>query len=497
MAPTADAAVGVDAPTAAVIRRPPFRIAIIVGIGLTFAVWLSAGVYFGRRVADLEEQANTCSRGYMRAQQLVTDARSRITLSTLYLRDALLDTSTTTPAAVRSNIELALDRASEDLAMYTPMMGENGPDGQRVGRLRQEIDALRQDMTGLLADTGPDWRMRTGRVLRERLTPRRAEIVKVADELGAINQTIFIDHQADINTIYESTQARIWQVFGLSLALSFGIGLLAALYAGRLEQRVGEQHVRDVNMRADLQRLSAKLIRVQEQERRALARELHDEIGQMLTAVKVELAVAQRAIDDHGGPVDVLDDARPIVDRALHAVRDLSHMLHPSVLDDLGLLAATERYVKGFQKRHGVTVEFVAEEMDDRLAPDVEIAAYRIVQEALTNVAKHARAASCRVSLVRQGTRLIVSIADDGVGFNVIGTGRFSMGSGLGLVSMRERAAQLGGGMYVTSQPGRGTNIVADLPAREPLVEPVVGASVPPPLAASAPAVQRVPEELA
>jgi signal transduction histidine kinase len=448
------------------VRRPPFRIAIVVGFGLTLGVWLFAGTYFGRRVAQLEQQATSVSRQYLRAQQLLTDARSQMLLSTMYVRDALLDPSTTTPTAVRPRIEAALNLARQDLAEYRPIRATD-PDAQRVDRLRREIADLQQTMTDLLASGSDNWRTRAGRILRDRLMPKRIEAINVVNELGVLNRAAFVDHQAEINTIYRETQRRIWIVLGLALAVSLGIGLLAAVYAGRLEQRVREQHTRDVNMRGDLQRLSGKLIRVQEHERRALARELHDEIGQMLTAVKVELAVAQRAIDERGGPADVLDDARPIVDRALHAVRDLSHLLHPAVLDDLGLRAATERYVKGFQTRHRLTVEFVATDIDRRLSPEVEIAAYRIVQEALTNVARHARATTCRVDLARRHARLRVSVRDNGVGFNVAGTGRYSTGSGLGLISMRERAAQVGGVIHVTSRMGRGTEVVADLPARD------------------------------
>jgi signal transduction histidine kinase len=478
------------------VRRPPFRIAIVVGFGLTLGVWLFAGVYFGRRIVRLEQQATAVSTQYLQAQHLLTDARNQMLLSTMYVRDALLDPSTVTPAAIRPRIEAALNLARQDLARYRPLQA-TGPDAEHADRLRRQIGDLQQTMADLLANNSADWRTRAGRILRDRLTPRRIEAMNVVNELGMLNRTAFVDHQAEVNALYRSTQQRVWLVLGAALAASLGIGLLAAVYAGRLEQRVREQHVRDVNMRADLQRLSAKLIRVQEQERRALARELHDEIGQMLTSVKMELAVAQRTIDEHGGPAHVLDDVRPIADRALHEVRDLSHLLHPSVLDDLGLRAATERYLKGFQKRHRLTVNFVAEGADGRLAADVEIAAYRIVQEAMTNVVKHSRAATCRVELIRCGTRLMVSVRDDGVGFNVAGTGRFSTGSGLGLVSMRERAAQAGGMMHVTSQPDRGTEIVADLPAREPLVEQLDEGN-PRPLTAPTPAVvQPAREELA
>ena len=130
----------------------------------------------------------------------------------------------------------------------------------------------------------------------------------------------------------------------MALATSLGIALLATFYAGRLEDRIRRQRAKDVQNTRDLQHLSAKLLNAQEEERRSIARELHDEVGQALTAIKVELAMAQRAIDGAGGAATALDDARSIADGVLHTVRDLSHLLHPALLDDLGLAAATEWY---------------------------------------------------------------------------------------------------------------------------------------------------------
>ena len=141
----------------------------------------------------------------------------------------------------------------------------------------------------------------------------------------------------------------------------------------------------------------------QEEERRSIARELHDEVGQVLTAIKVELAVAQRAIEARGGQPDALADVRRSR-TARCTVRDLSHLLHPAMLDDLGLAAAIDWYPKGFSRRHGVKIELLQDRMEERLTADTEAVIYRIVQEALTNVAKHAQATTCRVYLQRLTT---------------------------------------------------------------------------------------------
>ena len=149
----------------------------------------------------------------------------------------------------------------------------------------------------------------------------------------------------------------------------------------------------------------------------------------------------------------------------LHTVRDLSHLLHPALLDDLGLAAATEWYLKGFGKRHGVRTDLLHDRMDERLAPETEAAVYRIIQEALTNVAKHANATSCRVYLQRLTNTLLVTIEDDGVGFDPAETRSPDGTHGLGLVGIRERVAQLHGTVRLESGSGRGTRLTVELPA--------------------------------
>jgi signal transduction histidine kinase len=434
-----------------------------IGLGLTVGVWLFAGAYFGRRIGALEIEASTMSARYVRSQQLLTSARTQVLLSSMYVLDALLDTTPAAAADGRDRISIALSEAGRNLGDYVPIL-DTEAERARIARLRQEIEEFRSTTAKMLVGA-PSRDLEDVRTLRRRqILPRREAILAVAEELSLVDHMAFVEHQRDIGGIYRQTQTRIWAVLGLALAASLGIALWTSQYASRLADRVRVQHERDVDRQRDLRRLSGRLIRVREQERRALARELHDEIGQLLTAIKVELALAQRTIDDRGGPHDVLDDARPIADRALQAVRDLSHMLHPSVLDDLGLPAAAEWLIKQFAGRHDLQVAFQMTGRDVRLMPEVETAAYRIIQEALTNVVKHAHARSAIVSLAIDD-RVRVTIEDDGAGFARSTPPDEAAHRGLGLVSMRERAAQFGGELRFESMPGHGTRVIADLPA--------------------------------
>ena len=255
---------------------------------------------------------------------------------------------------------------------------------------------------------------------------------------------------------------RLWQTLGLALALSLGIALIATMYASRLEARVERQREQEAQNTRDLQRLSAKLVSVQEDERRAIARELHDEVGQVLTAIKVELGFADNKIDPTSK--HLLEDARLITDRAIQTVRALTHLLHPALLDDFGLPAAIEAHLCPVGERHGMRMEVLHEGMDKRLTPETEAAAYRIVQEALTNVIRHARASTCRVFLQRLPHTLLVTVDDDGVGFDVNAIHQDGGPPGLGIIGIRERVAQLSGTLRLESTPGKGTRLTVELP---------------------------------
>lgn len=467
------------------VRTGSIRGALLIGFGLTVSVWLVAGVYFSGRIADLDARTSEIRERYLRAQELLETARVQVMLSSVLLRDTLLDSDPNAAEASRDALERALDNASASLQTYAPIL--HRPEEQaRVERLRLEIERLRGEMFAMLATDSSEWSPALVPFLQRRLTPRREAFMVVANELGTLNRASLREHQGEVEELYRLTQRRIWLVLGAALAVSLGIVLVSVRHAGRLERQVSDQHARGLDLQHGLQRLSSELIRVREEERRMIARELHDEVGQSLTAIKFELAAAQHTLAERGGPDGLLDDVRPIVERTLQTVRDLSHMLHPSVLDDLGLSAAVDLNIREFRRRHAISVDLTESGMGDRLPRDVETAAYRIVQEALTNVAKHAQASVCRVSFTRLEGSLVVVVGDDGVGFEPERKGARSH-AGLGLVSMQERAMQLGGSLVVESAKGQGTRVVAELPAEratatasaadEPNQEPTVGAT--------------------
>jgi len=215
-----------------------------------------------------------------------------------------------------------------------------------------------------------------------------------------------------------------------------------------------------------LQIFSRQLIEAQEDERRRIARELHDQIGQILTAVKMNLHTVQRfkLVSEAGS---YLKDNIEAVDEALRLVRDLSIELRPAILDDLGLATALGWYVDRYTKRTGLNVDIVIELPDpnERFSRDLETACFRIAQEALTNVVRHATASNVTLHLTKTAKTLTLVVKDNGVGFDLKSLRRRSPRvATLGLVSMQERAHAAGGTLEIESTPSRGTRIRFTVP---------------------------------
>jgi PAS domain S-box-containing protein len=217
--------------------------------------------------------------------------------------------------------------------------------------------------------------------------------------------------------------------------------------------------------RERLQALSRRLVEVQEIERRRLAHELHDEIGQTLTAVKINLQALQRR-EDMAGVEPYLKDSVDVVEHALQQVRNLSLDLRPSLLDDLGLVATLRWYVDRQAQRGRFAAQLVIDPAEIlHLPPELETTCFRVVQEALTNIMRHSHAQNVCVELHQREAELVLRVCDDGVGFDVQAALKNATGgASLGLLGLQERIWQVGGQVAIQSAPGGGTDIQARLP---------------------------------
>jgi signal transduction histidine kinase len=223
------------------------------------------------------------------------------------------------------------------------------------------------------------------------------------------------------------------------------------------KRRADEDAIRQ--QREDLRALAAKLMTAQDDERRRIARNLHDDLSQQLAYLSIDLGkLAVRPLDR-----EVLEHVRSLQHRAADAgetVRAISHELHPSVLDDIGLEAALEQYCEEFQDRTGITTRFEAGELPLHIPREVANSLYHIGQECLRNVAKHSRAEHATVTLMASDNVLRLEVDDRGVGIKTDSR----TGSSLGLIAMKERANLVNGSVEVASREGEGTRVTVEIP---------------------------------
>jgi signal transduction histidine kinase len=239
--------------------------------------------------------------------------------------------------------------------------------------------------------------------------------------------------------------------------------------AEALQQRESERQQAEGKLKESRQRLQAlsrRLVEAQETERRHLARELHDEIGQALTATEMNLQVLLESPGTDGLAPRLKASLR-VIERVQEQVHDLSLSLRPSMLDDLGLEPALRWYTTRQAALTGLQVEVRADPLEQRLDSMIETECFRVAQEALTNVVKHAKAHAVTLELSRNDEQLHLSVRDDGIGFDVASVREQAVrGASLGLLSMEERATLAGGGLQYHATPGQGTEVHAWFPLK-------------------------------
>ena len=234
------------------------------------------------------------------------------------------------------------------------------------------------------------------------------------------------------------------------------LGSLGNFLGGAIEKTRLIRTVHD--HREELKELTARLFQSQEEERRRIARELHDEAGQALTGVNFTMETIQKSLSPEQGPLnELISEVKKQLSRTYQELRLMSHKLHPSLLSDLGLEPALDSYLTGISKHTELKINFKMVGFKERLDPDTETMLYRLSQEALSNTLKHAKARHFRLSIIKSYPHIIFSAEDDGMGFDIGGSTKKR--KTLGLLSMRERVSMSGGDFSLRSTHGKGTRI--------------------------------------
>jgi signal transduction histidine kinase len=299
---------------------------------------------------------------------------------------------------------------------------------------------------------------RSDSFLRSGVQSQHATVLVIAKEVSAVNQSGLEEGERRIAAVFARFRSRLQAV----IVFAFGLGLILAsatiVYTSRLEKRVEEKYQESLQAQSELKKLSKRLVDAQEQERRAISRELHDEVGQSLSALLMDVERLSAIPGKDGEYQHALENIKTLAENSVTEVRNLALLLRPSMLDDLGLVAALEWQAREVSKRTGMLVGLVEENVSDSLPEEHKTCVYRIVQEALNNCSKHAYAKHVQVTIRQKPGRLSLTIQDDGKGFDPV------RARGLGLVGMTERVSQLKGILKVDSVAGRGTSLCVDLP---------------------------------
>jgi signal transduction histidine kinase len=362
--------------------------------------------------------------------------RAAVYLSATLARDYFADPAGENAPALLARLARLEAASREDLDRY-------GARDAAAATLRGEFIAywrvlgLMTDMARRQPSAGVD------AYFRAQLAGRRETMERIADGVGEALERERREAEAEL--------ARMYGDFGRILTAGLVLTVLLGAAVATLTAR------RLLRLQAEARALSAQVVAAQERERRAIARELHDEVGQALTGLLLDVGAAA-ALAGEGAAKARLEAAAATAERTVEEVRRIALSLRPSMLDDLGLVAALEWQAREVGARSGLAVKVEAEEAAGDLPDEHRTCIYRVAQEALQNCVRHARAKQVRVALRREGATVRLRVEDDGRGF---AAGRTR---GLGLLGMEERVAQLGGRLRVASEPGRGATVVAELP---------------------------------
>jgi signal transduction histidine kinase len=440
------------------ILRGQSRVVLLAGFGGLLLLMVFAGVDGLQVLRRMQVRSGTIQRDFLERSLVLNQIRSDVYLSGTYARDYLLDPQPSTAEKNRTELNRLRQEMDAILAGYARLMRaeERAP----LDGLHRSLDEYWRVLDPVF-QWSPDQRHRGGfQFLRDEVFPRRLAMLGLADQIEGVNERQMEAGNLRLAALFSEFRARL----SVTLVVTLVLGTLLAMFASRrildLEGQAASRYSEVLEARGQLKNLSARLVETQEEERRVLSRELHDEVGQSLSAILVGLsnlsaAIRANACTQMENEVTTL---RRIVEGTVRMVRNITLLLRPSMLDDLGLIPALEWQAREVSRQTGLRVDVAAGGVSDQLPEEFKTCIYRVVQEALHNAARHAGAGSGRIVAQQEPRRLLLSILDDGCGFDV------KRSRGLGLLGMEERVAHLGGTLQFLSEPGRGTLISVILP---------------------------------
>jgi signal transduction histidine kinase len=434
----------------------------LAGFGSLLLLMLVAGGYALTtleqvRASDLAERDI-----HLRRDHALDQVRSGIYQSAIIMRDYLLaygdkNIDEKSGAAQIERFAESRDRTDRALAECSTLIDPTERDA--IGELNSELQLYWKLLAFITEIPAENRLLRGSEYLSNQVRQHRAELIQMVDQVDAISARQMAASDARMNETFGRLRRRLTMI----VALAVGVGLLLAGFTIwrtlRLEQELEQRYTQVLNTQQELKELSARLVSAQEEERRSISRELHDEVGQSLSALLMEAGNAAAHVAPNDAHVrQHVDSIKKLAEASVNIIRNMTLLLRPSMLDDFGLVPALEWQAREVSKRTGIRVQVAAADSTGELPDALKTCIYRVVQEALHNCARHAHARSVRVVVRQEESRIVLSVEDDGRGFD---TRRVR---GLGLVGMEERVRHLGGAFHVRSTPGAGTKVDVELP---------------------------------
>jgi signal transduction histidine kinase len=440
-----------------------------LGLGVTIAIFVIFASYTIHEIGWLQDfQTNVVQRNRKASLQLLRlqDDTYQLAVS---LRDMTLPESRYPIFYWKgefSRLRQDMDSALALEAQYAV----NTPTGdERRKQLRGVLDNfwLLADEGFDLADRGHEDSARY--LIRSQLEEERETISRVVSQLLSLNDQAQQEAGQHVSLVYGRVSRDILLLIGVLLVVALATGLYTLEASRKTFRRLHHLAEQLQSQSEQLRMLSWKLIDVQEQTLRHVARDLHDHFGQILTAIGVMLGRAgQKALDKDPVFVQDVGAVKKIVEDTLQSVRDESQIFRPAILDDFGLQQTLEWFAEQFSRQTGVKVHYRGKLPDGFFPPEAAIHVYRIVQEGLSNVARHSSAREAWVTLEEKDEQLNLEIRDNGRGFETGAEAKRSAGQGMGLMGMRERAEHLNGSFSIQSSPGGGTTVSIRVPLPRP-----------------------------
>jgi signal transduction histidine kinase len=419
--------------------------ALLAVIGCSaFAVWWTA--------RNTQERVAALQSAHTRAGVALAEMRANVYLTAILNRDYLLNPDLLNTRQYVEQFSKIQDHTKESFQMLESL-GLDAQQKAALDKLRTELNAY-WDLNEVLMDWTPaEKRAQRAEMLRQRVE-RRKQVFALAAQVERLVTANFTRERERITSAdREFTSSLVWTT-GIALLLGFVIagGTLSRMLALERQSNAAQ---------SELRLLSGQLRTAQEQERKYLSRELHDQVGQMLTGLRMELAgVARIHADSESEVSSRIARAKGTVEQTLRIVRNIAMLLRPSMLDDLGLAPALAWLLKEVARSSGLEIHSAIDPAVDSLPDAHRTCIYRVVQEALTNAARYSGAKRVDVTLESSDGWVAGRIADNGQGFE---RGN-PKGTGLGLLGMEERVRELGGSIRIDSGPGRGTRVEFRLP---------------------------------